>query len=42
MLGEAWREASGKDKEKFEKLAAKDKIRAAKDKAAVEKAAAAK
>merc|ERR1711924_118164 len=37
-LGEMWRNLSAKDKQPFEKMAAKDKIRAAKDKAAWEKA----
>merc|ERR1712166_656818 len=37
LLGAAWGEAGAKDKEKFNKLAAKDKIRAAKDKAAAGK-----
>merc|ERR1711934_861861 len=35
LLGENWKTC--KDKSKYEKLAAKDKIRAAKDKAAAEK-----
>jgi len=37
LLGEAWQKASAKDKTKFEGLAAKDKVRATKDKAAWEK-----
>ena len=37
LLGAEWRECSAKDKKKFEAMGAKDKIRAAKDKAAWEK-----